>query len=187
MRARDWHCQGSQRKSVHPGRSGGCSGRGAGRGSESRRGDRDEKLAWVRQELEENADIEAFCKTFLDIFADKFTTAVAQKKTALRLWCVHNGREVITASINLPADELELFELAWNAEALARCRGCKGEVAGVPAGFHAHDDPYCCENCRIPAGMQVVCWKCKKPATMVGDWHHCETCYPPPLKKRNIN
>ena len=130
-----------------------------------------EKLAWVRQELEENADIEAFCKTFLDIFADKFTTAVAQKKTALRLWCVHNGREVITASINLPADELELFELAWNAEALARCRGCKGEVAGVPAGFHVRD-PYCSERCRV-GGMQVVCWTCKKPATLVGDWHHC--------------
>ena len=90
-----------------------------------------EKLAWVCQELEENAEIETFCKTFLDIFADRYTTAVAQKKTALRLWCVHNGRKVITASINLPADELEYFELSWNAEALAWCRGCKGEVAGV--------------------------------------------------------
>ena len=63
-----------------------------------------EKLAWIHQELEEDAAIETFCTTFLDIFADKYTTAVAQKKTALRLWCVHNGREVITASINLPAD-----------------------------------------------------------------------------------
>ena len=141
-----------------------------------------EKLAWSHQELEENADIEAFCKTFLGIFADKFTTAVAQKKTALRLWCLHNEREVFTASINLPTDELELFELAWNAEALARCRGCKGEVAGVPAGFHARD-PYCSERCRV-GGMQVVCWTCKKPATLVGDWYHCEACGPPPLKKR---
>ena len=132
----------------------------------------------------EDAGIETFCTTFLDIFADKYTTAGAQKKTALRLWCMHNGRKVITASINLPADELELFELAWNAEALARCRGCKGEVVGVRAGFHVHD-PYCCEKCRIPAGMQIVCWKCKKPATMVGDWLHCETCFPsPPNAKR---
>ena len=65
--------------------------------------------------MEEDADIETFCITLLDIFADKYTTAVAQKKTALRLWCLHNEREVITASINLPADGLELFELAWNA------------------------------------------------------------------------
>ena len=58
------------------------------------------------QELEEAVTIETFCTTFRGIFADKYTTAVAQKKTALRLWCVHNGREVITANINLPADEM---------------------------------------------------------------------------------
>ena len=34
-----------------------------------------EKLAWVHQELEEGASIETFCTTFLDIFADKYTTA----------------------------------------------------------------------------------------------------------------
>ena len=50
-----------------------------------------EKLAWVRQELGEDADIETFCTEFLDIFADKHTTATAQKKTALRLWCMHVG------------------------------------------------------------------------------------------------
>ena len=104
-----------------------------------------EKLAWVRQELEEEATIETFCTTFLDIFADKYTTAVAQKKTALRLWCVHSERKVIMASIDLPADELENFELMWNAEALARCRGCKGELAGVPAGVLHVRTPYCGE------------------------------------------
>ena len=70
------------------------------------------KLAWVRQELEEDAGIETFCTTLLDIFADKYTTATAQKKTALRLWCVHKGRKVTTATVNVPADELEWFELA---------------------------------------------------------------------------
>ena len=141
---------------------------------------------YVRQELEENTDIEAFCKTFLDIFADKFTTAVAQKKTALRLWCIHKERKVITASINLPADELELFELAWNAEALARCRGCKGEVAGVRAGPLHVRKPYCSERCRV-GGMQVVCSKCKKPAALESAWYHCEACGgPPPLKTRNV-
>ena len=46
-------------------------------------------------------------------------------------------------------------------------------------------DPYCSERCRV-GGMQVVCWACKKPATLVGDWHHCEACGPPPLKKRRV-
>ena len=96
---------------------------------------------------------------------------------------MHNEREVITASINLPADELEWFELAWDAEALARCRGCEGEVAGVRAGFHMRD-PYCSERCRV-GGMQIVCWTCKEPATMVGEWRHCEACggLPPRMRK----
>ena len=132
--------------------------------------------------MEEDADIETFCTTFLGIFADKYTTATAQKKTALRLWCMHKGREVITASIKLPADELEWFELAWDAEALARCRGCKGEVAGVRAGFHLRD-PYCSERCRV-GGSEIVCRTCTKPATLVGDWRHCGTCERPVPKRK---
>ena len=54
---------------------------------------------------------------------------------------MHEGRKVITASIDLPTDELELFELAWDAEALARCRGCKGEVAGLSARLGGLKDP----------------------------------------------
>ena len=137
----------------------------------------------VHQELEEDAAIETFCTTFLDIFADKHTTVVAQKKTALRLWCIHKERKVITATVGLPADELEWFELAWDAEALARCRGCKGEVAGVRAGFHTRD-PYCSEKCRV-GGSEIVCRTCKKPATLVGDWRHCGTCehLPPPKRQ----
>ena len=134
--------------------------------------------------MEEDATIETFCTTFRDIFADKCTTATAQKTAALRLWCMHNGRKVITATIDLPADELEWFELAWDAEARARCRGCKGEVAGVRAGYHARD-PYCSEKCRV-GGMQIVCRTCKAPATLVGDWRHFEACGPPPLTRAAV-
>ena len=139
-----------------------------------------EKLAWIHQELEEDAAIETFCTTFLDMFADKYTTAVAQKKTALRLWCMHKGRKVITATIDLPADELEWFELAWDAEARARCRGCKGEVAGVRAGFH-RDDPYCSEACPT-GGSQIVCRTCKNVGFLRGDWRDCGVCDRRPLK-----
>ena len=84
--------------------------------------------------------------------------------------------------LDLPADELEWFELAWDAEARARCRGCKGEVAGVRAGYHARD-PYCSEECRI-GGSEIVCRTCKKPATLVGDWRHCGTCERPVPKRK---
>ena len=108
---------------------------------------------------------------------------MAQKKTALRLWCMHNNRKVITATKELPADELEGWELVWDAEARARCRGCKGEVAGVRAGIHVRD-PYCSEKCRV-GGSEIVCRTCKKPATLVGDWRHCGACgrLPPKRKK----
>ena len=56
------------------------------------------------------------------------TTATAQKTTALRLWCMHTERKVITRGIDLPVDEIELFELAWDPEALARCRACQRPV-----------------------------------------------------------
>ena len=62
---------------------------------------------------------------------------------------------------------------------MARCRGCKGEVTGVRAGFHARD-PYCSEKCRV-GGMQIVCRTCKAPAASVGDWRHCGACVRPPL------
>ena len=68
----------------------------------------------------------------------------------------------------------------WDAEARARCRGCKGEVAGVRAGVHLRD-PYCSERCRV-AGMQIVCRTCKVPATLVSDWRHCGACERPPPK-----
>ena len=77
----------------------------------------------------------------------------AQKKTALRLWCMHTGREVITAGIDLPVEEIEWFELAWDPHAPARCRACKGPVAGVRAGFHARE-PYCNEACRAGSGRE---------------------------------
>ena len=46
-------------------------------------------------------------------------------------------------------------------------------------------DPYCSERCRV-GGMQIVCRKCKAPATLVGEWRHCEACGPPPPKKRSV-
>ena len=44
-------------------------------------------------------------------------------------------------------------------------------------------DPYCSGRCRV-GGMQIVCWTCKKPATLVGDWRHCGTCERPPPKRK---
>ena len=63
---------------------------------------------------------------------------------------MHTGR-TIKEGRDLPAEELERFERAWDPQAPARCRACKGPVAGVRAGSHARE-PYCNEACRT-AGM----------------------------------
>ena len=55
-------------------------------------------------------------------------------------------------------------------------------VAGVRVGFHMRD-PYCSEECRI-GGSEIVCRTCKKPATLMGDWHHCGTCERPVPKRK---
>ena len=95
---------------------------------------------------------------------------------------MHPGRE-IQKGVDLPPEELELFELTRGPQAPARCRAYLAPVAGVQANPHCRT-PYCNEACRT-AGMQVVCWTCKAPATLVGDWRHCEACATPgrqPLK-----
>ena len=67
------------------------------------------------------------------------------------------------------------------------CRGpralqkVQGAIAGVRAGFHL-DAPYCSERCRT-GNFQIVCRKCKKPATLAGDWRHCGACGQLPLKR----
>ena len=75
-----------------------------------------EKLVWIRQELQEDADIATFCTTFLDIFADKYTTATAQKKTALRLWCMHE-RVPDVQSPRDPGGRLAPLRSVWAAAA----------------------------------------------------------------------
>ena len=40
---------------------------------------------------------------------------------------------------------------------------------------------YCNEACRT-AGRQIICRKCKAPATLVGDWRHCGVCERRPHK-----
>ncbi len=36
--------------------------------------------------------------------------------------------QAVARAVDLDADEMEFFELAWDAEAPARCRGCKAPI-----------------------------------------------------------
>ena len=58
---------------------------------------------------------------------------------------MHTGRKVSTAGRDLPAEEAELYELARDPQALARCRACKRPVEGVRADYPLSSKKYCSE------------------------------------------
>jgi hypothetical protein len=73
--------------------------------------------------------------------------------------------------IDLEAAEIEDFELVWDPDAPARCRGCRGAVAGKRAGL---TPTYCNEECRL-GRMKITCKKCNGPA-VVNEWLTCKPC-----------
>ena len=137
-----------------------------------------EKLAWILQEVPGDADICVFCKKFLELFGANFTTKTAQKATALRLFGIHTKRQ-LEKGIDLEADELELFELAWDAKARARCRLCKGEVEEVQAAYFHARAPECKRpDCTI---IQAHCRACETESEEAAGWHTCKPCQREPL------
>ena len=137
-----------------------------------------EKLAWILQEVPGDADICVFCKKFLEIFGSSFSTKTAQQTSARRLWGHHVGRQ-IEKGIDLEADELELFELAWDAKARARCRHCKGEVEEIQAAYFHARAPECQRaDCTIP---QAHCRACETESEEDAGWHTCKPCQREPL------
>ena len=134
-------------------------------------------MAWIfqDQELASDTEIHEFCKKFLQLFGSNFSTEVAQKSTALRLFGLHQGRK-LKKGIDLPAEELELFELAWDEEARARCRRCKGPCPDKLASpFHV-TPPLCNTPCGAPAEMKLACRKCSTPTVMKDGWATCSPC-----------
>jgi len=140
----------------------------------------EEKIAWILQEVAGDVEIGEFCAKFLQLFGSNFSTEVAQKSTALRLFGLHQGRK-LKKGVDLPAEELEQFELAWNPEAPARCRRCLNPAPGVPSVFNT---PFCGDKCRL-GSLRALCRKCDKPATLKQGWRICEPCgqrVPAPIK-----
>ena len=138
----------------------------------------EEKLAWILQEVPGVADLGVFAKTFLVLFGANFTMKSAQKATVIRLWGHHVGRE-LEKGMDLEAEELEIFELAWDKKARARCRLCKGEVEEVQAAYFHARAPECQRpDCTIP---QARCRACETESEADAGWHTCKPCQREPL------
>ena len=144
-----------------------------------------EKLEWLLEELDGvDIDIHLFSKTFLKLFGSNYSTETAQKTTVLRLFGKHQGRK-LKKGIDLPPEELEWFELAWNPDAPARCRACSGPVADVRAGWHS-EAPYCGDKCKLGV-LKLTCKTCEQPSDQVQEgWFICKDCGQTPQKKRKL-
>ena len=132
-----------------------------------------EKLEWMFQELPQDTEILEFSQKFIDLFGGKFTTEKAQKDTTLRLFAIHTGRK-IKKKKDLEPDELELFELAWDSNALARCKSCKGTVANKQANEWQAGKAYCKPECRFK-GIKISCKTCHTPTT-ASEFLTCRPC-----------
>ena len=142
-----------------------------------------EKLAWMRQELGGDANLETFATKFLELFGEKVRGTVPQKAACLKLYGTYVAGEGAAArnwkkECDLPPAEVEAFRRAWGQHEKI-CREC---AKPVPAD---QNGSYCSAAC-AQAGCICSCPKCHK---VLEDKIHpycpdCKVGTPPPPKKR---
>ena len=150
----------------------------------------EEKLAWIRQELGEGAELEDFAKKWHALFGDKIRGEVPQKAACIKLYGMYAPPEEGRAWRNesdLPPETLEPFQRVWNVDAPERCRECS-KPSEVAHPVRRLGTPYCSPEC-AHAGLAVVCKECG--AKVNPAWAGCSTCKwglwgysepPPPLR-----
>jgi hypothetical protein len=118
----------------------------------------DEKLAWIRQELGNNADLPDFARCY-EPFADAKKGAAQQKAACLKLFGEHSG-STWRKECDLPPEELTGFQRAWEPDAPERCCEC-GKATLPPGRFSLRRSgrPFCSEACAC-AGKRLTCRGC---------------------------
>ena len=105
----------------------------------------EEKLAWIRQELGEGAELEDFAKKWRELFGDKIRGEVPQKAACIKLYGMYAPPEEGRAWRNesdLPPETLEPFQRIWDVNAPDVVWGCR-YVLGTFA-------PRLCHGLRLP-------------------------------------
>ena len=126
----------------------------------------DEKLAWMRQELGDNAELPDFAEKFVDLFGHKVHGTVPQKRACLRLYGLYRpdirgwDREH-----DLPPPDQEAFRRVWGDDRKL-CRECASVVREPGKLFCSAE----CEN----AGVVAACRKCEAPLDPA--WPYCAKC-----------
>ena len=125
-----------------------------------------DKLAWMKQELQEDAPLEEFVGKFVELFGDKLRGQVPQKNACLKLYGLYaeEGRAWKKES-DLPPKLLVAFQRVWDPKAPDRCTEC-GKTLERPGQF--------CGSVCEHAGAKNTCRGCGAELDRVHPY--CRTC-----------
>jgi len=130
-----------------------------------------EKLAWLRQELGDDAELPMFAQKFVDIFGHKVHGRVPQKAACLRLWnayCTEGPR--LTREVDLPPALRMAFQKVWGQERVL-CSECGSVVNELYC--RPHEAAFCSAKCKN-SGCRTVCRRCQAPVN--AEWPYCTVC-----------
>ena len=137
-----------------------------------------EKLAWMRQEIGDRADLPAFAQKWLDLFGEKLRGDIPQKMACIKLYGQYVPEEADARAwkkeCNLPPDVLENFQRIWDADAPERCHECCSAAApGTKHPVRRAGRNFCSRACAI-AGTMIACSKCGHRVDAT--YPHCPMC-----------
>ena len=137
----------------------------------------EEKLAWVRQELGDGADLQVFAQKWLDLFGEKLRGAVPQKAACLKLYGQYapEGAEACAwkKECDIPPQERQAFEQLWG-DTREICFECgKATAPGLKHSVRRKGRAFCSTQCAT-AGTVLSCRKCDQPVSV--EQPRCATC-----------
>ena len=125
-----------------------------------------EKLAWIRQEIGSNAELEEFTEKWIELFGDKIGGGAMQRAACLKLYRAYaptEDAEDYQAENSLPPGVLQGFQRLFFQGAPERCRECsKASPRGYSHPIRVCGRPYCSKECEQNQN-RIVCRKCKSP------------------------
>ena len=125
-----------------------------------------DKLAWMRQELQEGASLPEFAMKFVELFGEKLRGQVPQKSACLKLYAAYaeEGRAWRKES-DLAPELLVAFQRVWDPAAPDRCAEC-AKALERPGRF-------CGSVCEY-VGTKTTCRSCGAELDKVHPY--CRTC-----------
>ena len=124
-----------------------------------------DKVAWIRRELGDDAELDDFAIKFLELFDNKINGAKSQKSTCLELFCKYTpaGSARVWTAVNedkpnekdIPPEDLERFLRVWDERSGRAKTKCCHECSKK----HKLQGNYCSVICR-DAGLTFSCRRC---------------------------